>query len=55
MVIEPVITGDKKKQDIYVADHTAANNVVQLWENDIGMMAEGVSYKLVGFPVAEIG
>ena len=47
LVTEPVIAGDKKKQDVYVADHTAANNVVQLWENDIGTMAEGVSYKLV--------
>ena len=53
MVTDPVVAGDKKKQEVYIADHSTANAVVQLWEEDIGMMAEGISYKLSGFLVRE--
>lgn len=52
-VNDPVLAGDKSKQDVYVADHSTANAVVQLWEEDIGIMAEGTSYQLSGFLVRE--
>ena len=47
---EEVGIDKKKKQDICVADHTAATKVV-LWGDNIGSLQEGCSYDLANFHV----
>ncbi len=53
-VLSPVEVGSdkKKKQDIHVADKTAATTVV-LWEEHIGSLQEEQSYNLSNFIVKE--
>ena len=47
---EPITT--KQKQKIMVCDSTA-QGVVQLWEQDIGMLKDGWSYQLTNFCIVE--
>ena len=53
MVCEkPVLIGSKRKQTVIVSDSTDSINV-QLWEQHIGLLAEGRSYQLQCFHVRE--
>lgn len=49
---KPITLGTKQKQDILVSD-TTDQGVVQLWEENIGMLQEGRSYQLTNFRVVE--
>ena len=49
---EPVTLGTRRKQEVKVVD-TTAWAVVQLWEDNIGLLVEGHSYKLKQFRIVE--
>ena len=49
---EPITLGTRQKQEVTVSDATGLATV-QLWENNIGMVEEGKSYKLKNFRVVE--
>ena len=52
-VEEPTeVSGGKKKQDVLVGDSTATARFT-VWEGEIGMMDEDVSYRLSGMMVSE--
>ena len=46
------VSGGKKKQDVLLGDSTGTLRLT-LWEEEIGKMEEGVSYKLCGMVVRE--
>lgn len=49
---EPITLGTRQKQEVTISDATRSATV-QLWENNIGMLDEGKSYKLKNFRVVE--
>ena len=49
---EPVTLGTCQKQEVKVGDATGSG-VVQLWEQNIGLLAEGRSYELKCFRIVE--
>ena len=50
---ETVRTG-KEKQEVSVADHTCTAKLT-LWEEQVGCLREGASYRLESFVVREWG
>ena len=49
---EPVTLGTRQKQEVKVGDAMGCSPV-QLWEQNIGLLAEGRSYKLKRFHIVE--
>ena len=49
---EPVALGTHQKQEVKVGDTTGCG-LVQLWEQNISLLAEGRSYKLKHFRIVE--
>ena len=49
---EPVTLGTRQKQEVQVSDATGCG-VVQLWEQNIGLLSQGRSYKLQHFRIVE--
>ena len=49
---EPITLGTRQKQEVTVSDATGLGTV-QLWENNIGILEEGQSYRLMNFRVVE--
>ena len=49
---EPLTLGTRQKQEVKVSDGTGSA-VVQLWEENIGLLEEGRSYQLTNFRIIE--
>lgn len=49
---EPITLGTKQKQDVHICDNTGWA-ILQLWEENIGLLMEGCSYHLKHFRIAE--